>query len=45
MAGADGFGADGRQLLRAEAAVFGIGGGTTEVVLETVADHLDGVLR
>ncbi|KAF3469460.1 acyl-CoA dehydrogenase [Streptomyces sp. Tu 3180] len=38
--GADGFSADGIQQLRAEAALFGIGGGATEVVLDTVADRL-----
>ncbi|MFF9203835.1 acyl-CoA dehydrogenase family protein [Streptomyces sp. NPDC014986] len=38
--GADGFSAGGIQQLRAEAALFGIGGGATEVVLDTVADRL-----
>ncbi|MGW3095100.1 acyl-CoA dehydrogenase family protein [Streptomyces sp. NPDC001102] len=38
--GADGFTAGGIQQLRAEAALFGIGGGATEVVLDTVADRL-----
>ncbi|MFD8260122.1 acyl-CoA dehydrogenase family protein [Streptomyces griseoluteus] len=38
--GADGFAAGGIQQLRAEAALFGIGGGATEVVLDTVADRL-----
>lgn len=44
LQGADGFGRDGVQRLRAEAAVFGIGGGTTEVVLDTVAERLDHLL-
>ncbi|MBT2383356.1 acyl-CoA dehydrogenase family protein [Streptomyces sp. ISL-11] len=44
LQGADGFGTDGVQRLRAESQVFGIGGGTTEVVLGTVADRLDAVL-
>ncbi|MFJ9819119.1 acyl-CoA dehydrogenase family protein [Streptomyces sp. NPDC101151] len=44
LQGADGFGAGGVQELRAEAAVFGIGGGTTETVHDTVADRLDTVL-
>ncbi|MEU0008765.1 acyl-CoA dehydrogenase [Streptomyces sp. NPDC006314] len=44
LQGADGFERDGVQRLRAEAAVFGIGGGTTEVVLDTVAERLDQVL-
>jgi citronellyl-CoA dehydrogenase len=38
LQGADGFGAGGAQSLRAQAAVFGIGGGVTEVVLSSVAD-------
>ncbi|MEV5977398.1 acyl-CoA dehydrogenase family protein [Streptomyces sp. NPDC052114] len=45
LQGADGFGRGGVQELRAEAAVFGIGGGTTETVLDTVADRLDAVLN
>ncbi|MBT2383217.1 acyl-CoA dehydrogenase family protein [Streptomyces sp. ISL-11] len=45
LQGADGFATGGIQQLRAEAAVFGIGGGTTEVVLDTVADRLDAVLN
>ncbi|MFI2645693.1 acyl-CoA dehydrogenase family protein [Streptomyces sp. NPDC018610] len=44
LQGADGFARDGVQRLRAEAAVFGIGGGTTELVLDTVAERLDQVL-
>ncbi|MCP2243431.1 citronellyl-CoA dehydrogenase [Lentzea aerocolonigenes] len=45
LQGADGFASGGVQQLRAEAAVFGIGGGTTEVVLGNVADRLDVVLN
>ncbi|MEU6073663.1 acyl-CoA dehydrogenase [Micromonospora sp. NPDC047074] len=45
LQGADGFGPAGTQLTRAEAAVFGIGGGTTELVLDVVADHLDPLLN
>jgi citronellyl-CoA dehydrogenase len=45
LQGADGFSTGGVQHLRAEAAVFGIGGGPTEVVLDTVADRLGTVLR
>jgi len=45
LRGADGFLAGGLQELRAEAAVFGIGGGTTDVVLGNVADRLDVVLN
>ncbi|MER6030760.1 acyl-CoA dehydrogenase [Streptomyces sp. NPDC001851] len=44
LQGADGFERGGVQRLRAEAAVFGIGGGATEVVLDTVAERLDQVL-
>ncbi|MGX1885237.1 acyl-CoA dehydrogenase family protein [Streptomyces sp. NPDC055287] len=44
LQGADGFGRRGIQQLRAEAAVFGIGGGATEVVLDTTAERLDHVL-
>ncbi|MEU6776284.1 acyl-CoA dehydrogenase [Streptomyces sp. NPDC046759] len=44
LQGADGFDRGGVQRLRAEAAVFGIGGGATEVVLDTVAERLDQVL-
>lgn len=44
LQGADGFATGGIQELRAEAAVFSIGGGTTEVVLDSVADRLDVVL-
>jgi alkylation response protein AidB-like acyl-CoA dehydrogenase len=42
--GADGFNTGGIQQLRAEAAIFGIGGGATELVLDTVADRLGAVL-
>lgn len=42
--GADGFAAGGLQELRAQAALFGIGGGATEVVLETVAEYADSAL-
>ncbi|WP_107450949.1 acyl-CoA dehydrogenase [Streptomyces sp. RTd22] len=45
LQGADGFGTGGIQQLRAEAAVFAIGGGATEVVLDTVAGRLDTVLN
>ncbi|MER7839430.1 acyl-CoA dehydrogenase [Streptomyces sp. NPDC096040] len=44
LQGADGFAAGGIQQLRSEAALFGIGGGATEVVLDTVADRLPSVL-
>ncbi|MGW2640677.1 acyl-CoA dehydrogenase family protein [Streptomyces sp. NPDC001348] len=43
--GADGFVAGGIQQLRSEAALFGIGGGATEVVLDTVADRLAPLLE
>ncbi|MFC6093994.1 acyl-CoA dehydrogenase family protein [Saccharothrix lopnurensis] len=42
--GADGFAAGGPHLLRAEAGVFGVGGGVTEVVLGGVADQADRLL-
>ncbi|GHF48562.1 citronellyl-CoA dehydrogenase [Amycolatopsis bartoniae] len=42
--GAEGFGTDGVQQLRTEAAVFGIGGGATEVMLDLVADHVPDLL-
>ncbi|WP_410586093.1 acyl-CoA dehydrogenase family protein [Amycolatopsis sp. lyj-23] len=42
--GADGFADDGLQLLRAEAAVFGIGGGVTELMLGAVADDAEALL-
>ncbi|QLH24150.1 acyl-CoA dehydrogenase family protein [Streptomyces sp. Rer75] len=45
LQGADGFGTGGIQQLRAESAVFAIGGGATEVVLDTVAGRLDLVLN
>jgi citronellyl-CoA dehydrogenase len=44
LQGADGFAAGGLQQLRSEAGLFGIGGGATEVVLDTVADRLPSVL-
>ncbi|WP_329363023.1 acyl-CoA dehydrogenase [Streptomyces sp. NBC_00669] len=44
LQGADGFARGGAQALRAEAAIFGIGGGTTEVTLDIVAERLDAVL-
>jgi acyl-CoA dehydrogenase len=44
--GADGFGADsGIQRLRAETAMFGIAGGTTETMLAGIADHADELLE
>lgn len=43
--GADGFRTGGMQRLRAEAAVFGIAGGPTEIVLGTVADQADALLH
>ncbi|WP_235190828.1 acyl-CoA dehydrogenase family protein [Amycolatopsis rifamycinica] len=42
--GADGFADDGLQLVRAEAAVFGIGGGVTELMLGAVADGAETLL-
>ncbi|MER8118479.1 acyl-CoA dehydrogenase family protein [Streptomyces sp. NPDC094031] len=42
--GAAGFADGGLQEVRAQAALFGIGGGTTEVVLETVAEEAERVL-
>lgn len=44
LQGADGFAPDGAHQLRAQAGVFGIGGGTTELVTDVVADHLDALL-
>jgi citronellyl-CoA dehydrogenase len=44
LQGSGGFAVDGAQRLRAQAAVFGIGGGTTEVVLSAVADAADRLL-
>ncbi|WP_353940560.1 acyl-CoA dehydrogenase [Streptomyces sp. HUAS MG91] len=41
LQGADGLSREGAQRIRAEAAVFGIGGGVTELLLDTVADHAD----
>lgn len=42
--GAAGFASGGMQEIRAQAALFGIGGGATEVVLSTVADNAEAVL-
>ena len=42
--GADGFGPDGPQWLRAEAELFAIGGGVTELMLAGVADSADQLL-
>ncbi|WP_436536214.1 acyl-CoA dehydrogenase family protein [Actinoplanes sp. HUAS TT8] len=44
LQGADGFSPAGAQRLRAQAGLWGIGGGVTELVLETVADSADTVL-
>lgn len=44
LQGAQGFSTSGLQRLRAEAAVFGIAGGATEVVLAGVADQADRLL-
>jgi alkylation response protein AidB-like acyl-CoA dehydrogenase len=44
LQGAAGFASGGLQRLRAESAVFGIAGGTTEVVLSGVADQADRLL-
>ncbi|WP_208453775.1 acyl-CoA dehydrogenase family protein [Burkholderia gladioli] len=44
LQGAQGFTSDGLQRLRAEAAIFGIAGGTTEIVLAGVADHAERLL-
>jgi len=40
LRGASGFGAGGLQEIRAQAAVFGVGGGVTDLVLGSVADHV-----
>lgn len=45
LQGADGFATGGAHGLRAQAAVFAVGGGTTEVVLTTVADAAETVLE
>jgi citronellyl-CoA dehydrogenase len=45
LQGAEGFTADGAQRLRAQAGIFAIGGGVTEVVLSTVADDARALLR
>ncbi|MFD9066138.1 acyl-CoA dehydrogenase family protein [Kitasatospora purpeofusca] len=42
--GADGFAAGGAQTVRAEAAVLGIGGGVTELMLDSVADQSEQLL-
>ena len=44
LQGADGYLPGMAQQLRAEAAVFGIGGGTVDLMLSTVAEHADAVL-
>lgn len=44
LQGAQGFATSGLQRLRAEAAVFGIAGGATEIVLSSVADQADRLL-
>ena len=44
LEGADGYLPGHAQDLRAEAAVFGIGGGTTDLMLDTIADHADALL-
>lgn len=44
LQGARGFESDGLQHLRAEAAIFGIAGGATEIVLAGVADHAERLL-
>ncbi|MER5880439.1 acyl-CoA dehydrogenase family protein [Streptomyces sp. NPDC001910] len=43
--GAAGFADGGIQEIRAQAALFGIGGGATEIVLEALADGADQILR
>ncbi|MER7109836.1 acyl-CoA dehydrogenase family protein [Streptomyces sp. NPDC000229] len=42
--GAAGFATGGMQEIRAQAALFGIGGGATEVVLDLVAEDAEGIL-
>ncbi|MFF5425404.1 MULTISPECIES: acyl-CoA dehydrogenase family protein [unclassified Streptomyces] len=44
LCGADGFAVAGMQHRRAEAALFGIAGGSTETVLASVADHAEALL-
>ncbi|MFE6751087.1 acyl-CoA dehydrogenase family protein [Kitasatospora purpeofusca] len=44
LQGADGFAAGGVQTVRAEAAVLGIGGGVTELMLDSVADRSEQLL-
>lgn len=44
LQGAEGFTATGAQRLRAQAGIFGIGGGTTELVLSAVADDAESLL-
>lgn len=41
LCGADGFRADGLQQLRAEAAMFGVAGGVTPLLLDLIADHAE----
>jgi alkylation response protein AidB-like acyl-CoA dehydrogenase len=41
LCGADGFRAEGLQQLRAEAAMFGVAGGTTPLLLDLIADHAE----
>lgn len=43
--GAQGFANDGMQRLRTEAAIFAIAGGSTEIVLGSVADQADSLLQ
>ncbi|SMD22986.1 acyl-CoA dehydrogenase family protein [Kibdelosporangium aridum] len=45
LQGAEGFSSTGAQKLRAQAALFGVGGGATEVVLSVVGDNADAVLE
>lgn len=44
LQGAQGFADDGVQVLRAQGALWGIGGGTSEIVLGVVADQVDELL-
>ncbi|GHC84161.1 acyl-CoA dehydrogenase [Nocardiopsis terrae] len=44
LQGAEGFSRAGAQRLRAQTALFGIGGGTTEVVRSVIADKSDAIL-
>jgi alkylation response protein AidB-like acyl-CoA dehydrogenase len=45
LQGADGYLPGAAQQLRAEGSVFGIGGGTVDVMLESIADHAGDLLR